>query len=122
MPTESQQPPVTGTEGRPGAAQSLADPASPAGPAAPARARLDLAQLWRAHPDSHDQPFPCRSDTGRPYFQNQCAIKMGLALAAGGADLKRLDVAAGGAAARGVPRPVGGHSRLIRGRARRRSG
>lgn len=59
------------------------------------RLNLNLAQLWRDHPDSHDQPFPCRSATGRPYFQNQCAIKMGLALAASGADLKRLNVAAG---------------------------
>lgn len=100
MPTESQQPPVTGSEGSIGADQALADPAQPASPAgaaspAPTRLGLNLAQLWRAHPDSHDQPFPCRSATGRPYFQNQCAIKMGLALAAGGADLKRLNVAAG---------------------------
>ena len=54
----------------------------------PAPKRPTLAQLWTAHPDSQERPYPCLSASGRPYFQNQCAIKMGLTLASVGVDLK----------------------------------
>ena len=36
--------------------------------------------LWDAHPMTHDQVSPCRDmSSGKPRFDNQCAIRMGVA-------------------------------------------
>lgn len=40
--------------------------------------------LWEAYPQDY---APCRSADGTPHFENQCAIRLGISLLEGGADL-----------------------------------
>ena len=37
--------------------------------------------LWDAHPENWGEFYPCHSALGEPFFENQCAIKMGVTLA-----------------------------------------
>lgn len=46
---------------------------------------LDFDRLWNGYPTDHS---PCKTDDNYPAFENQCAIRMGVALAAGGVNLQ----------------------------------
>ncbi len=49
---------------------------------------MRFAELWNAHPgDNH----PCLDELGEPAFENQCAIRMGVALAEAGFDMEGFD-------------------------------
>jgi hypothetical protein len=40
---------------------------------------IDFDSLWANHPSPFKQ-YPCVNDLGRPNFENQCAIRLGVAL------------------------------------------
>lgn len=42
--------------------------------------RPRFASLWSNHPAVQGDTNPCRSAAGEPYFENQCAIRMAVAL------------------------------------------
>jgi hypothetical protein len=44
---------------------------------------MDFERLWQAYPESSS---PCSDGSGAPNFENQCAIRVGLALVNGGID------------------------------------
>jgi hypothetical protein len=46
---------------------------------------IDFDRLWRAYPVDY---APCRLSDGTPAFDNQCAIRFGIALGDGGVDLR----------------------------------
>jgi Type VI secretion system (T6SS), amidase effector protein 4 len=48
---------------------------------------ISFANLWKAHPAQRGVESPCASAAGVPHFENQCAIKMGLALQHAGVDM-----------------------------------
>lgn len=48
--------------------------------------RVKFDDLWEVHPANNDDMNPCSVD-GEPKFENQCAIRMGECLRAGGVDL-----------------------------------
>jgi hypothetical protein len=48
---------------------------------------VTFAELWATHPANGGLEAPCADDAGEPHFENQCAIKMGLALQHAGVDL-----------------------------------
>lgn len=49
---------------------------------------MTFEELWLAYPE---QDQPCLDSTGQPAFENQCAIRMGAALAGAGVDLSAYD-------------------------------
>lgn len=50
---------------------------------------LQFSVLWEKHPANQTPSIisPCANDEGTPNFENQCAIRMGVCLAAAGADI-----------------------------------
>ena len=48
---------------------------------------IRFADLWLSHPAVQAIEAPCMAADGTPNFENQCAIKLGLALQRAGADL-----------------------------------
>jgi hypothetical protein len=40
---------------------------------------LDFQSLWDSHPSPIDNA-PCKNEKGQPNFENQCAIRLGMAL------------------------------------------
>ncbi|MCS6911701.1 MAG: type VI secretion system amidase effector protein Tae4 [Myxococcales bacterium] len=47
----------------------------------------NFAALWEGHPAVCGEMYPCVSADGSPHFENQCAIRMGLALERAGISL-----------------------------------
>lgn len=47
-----------------------------------------FARLWESHPAVCGEPYPCRSPDGKPHFENQCAVRMALALERAGVSLR----------------------------------
>ena len=45
---------------------------------------LMFKTLWNNHPSNNGENSPCRNQKGDPAFENQCAIRMGVALEASG--------------------------------------
>lgn len=45
---------------------------------------LSFANLWANHPTTKGENSPCRNKQGNPAFTNQCAIRLGIALADSG--------------------------------------
>ncbi|WP_165251146.1 type VI secretion system amidase effector protein Tae4 [Paludisphaera soli] len=48
---------------------------------------LMFRTLWSVHPSNYGDDAPCRDKKGNSAFENQCAIRMGVALADAGMDL-----------------------------------
>lgn len=50
---------------------------------------IQFQQLWDSHPlnQTPSENFPCRKKDGTPAFENQCAIKMSVALAGAGVNM-----------------------------------
>lgn len=48
---------------------------------------LMFRTLWNEHPSNQGNTSPCLDRKGNPAFENQCAIRMGIALAAAGMNL-----------------------------------
>lgn len=50
---------------------------------------LVFQSMWDNHPSNLSTPdnFPCRDDKNHPAFDNQCAIRLGIALQAGGMNM-----------------------------------
>jgi hypothetical protein len=50
---------------------------------------LSFATLWANHPSTQvpANNAPCRSKAGAPYYENQCAIRLGVALSGAGVSL-----------------------------------
>ncbi|MBC7909944.1 MAG: hypothetical protein H7Y30_05560 [Pyrinomonadaceae bacterium] len=48
---------------------------------------LEFQRMWDSHPSNKNDSAPCRNADGLPAFINQCAIRMGLALAGGGMNM-----------------------------------
>lgn len=53
---------------------------------------LNFAALWDAYPGLWDDENPCRLKNGHMAFENQCAIRLGTALAKCGYDVTQLPV------------------------------
>lgn len=51
---------------------------------------MKFADLWQGHPNVLGDPPPCRDAADKPFFEDQCAIRMGVALKAAG--LRRSDL------------------------------
>ncbi len=49
---------------------------------------LSFATLWANHPTTKGEDNPCRDKKGQPNFENQCAIRLGIALADSGLNMK----------------------------------
>lgn len=48
---------------------------------------LMFKTLWSKHPSINGEPAPCKDSKGNPAFENQCAIRLGIALKEAGMDL-----------------------------------
>lgn len=48
---------------------------------------MKFEELWNYHPNNNGDSFPCRNKDGEPAFENQCAIRMGIALEKAGMSL-----------------------------------
>lgn len=44
--------------------------------------------LWDNHPCNKEEKYPCKDKNGKPSFENQCAIRMGVCLERSGVNLK----------------------------------
>lgn len=55
------------------------------------RIAMTFQQLWASHPANQGLMEPCTSPGGEPSYENQCAIRMGVALATAGFDLEDFD-------------------------------
>jgi hypothetical protein len=47
--------------------------------------QIDFDRLWAAYPQLY---HPCQASDGTPHFENQCAIRFGIALIDGGIDVR----------------------------------
>jgi hypothetical protein len=54
---------------------------------------LDFAKLWASHPSNNGDNSPCKKNDGTPAFENQCAIRMGVALVGAGVNPKSINKA-----------------------------
>ncbi|MFB9084845.1 hypothetical protein ACFFW8_01405 [Erwinia tracheiphila] len=54
---------------------------------------LSFESLWNAHPEIKGDANPCRLPNGLKAFDDQCAIRLGTALARCGCDVSRLKAA-----------------------------
>ncbi len=53
---------------------------------------MTFSALWNAHPEVHGDDNPCRRRDGHKAFGDQCAIRLGTALARCGYDVTKLHV------------------------------
>jgi hypothetical protein len=44
--------------------------------------------LWDHHPCNNGEKYPCKDKSGKPVFENQCAIRMGVCLERSGVSTK----------------------------------
>jgi len=49
--------------------------------------RIQFQQLWKSHPGTQGIELPCKTENGAPTYQNQCAVRMSIALAAAGVNM-----------------------------------
>ena len=49
---------------------------------------LEFQKLWDSHPSNLGDNYPCKKPDGTPAFNNQCAIRMGIALQGGGMNMR----------------------------------
>ncbi|WP_394357110.1 T6SS effector amidase Tae4 family protein [Cronobacter malonaticus] len=54
---------------------------------------ITFSQLWEAHPEINGDADPCRKPDGHKAFNDQCAIRLGVALTRCGYDVSRLKLA-----------------------------
>ncbi|EOC1304536.1 T6SS effector amidase Tae4 family protein [Cronobacter dublinensis] len=54
---------------------------------------IKFSQLWEAHPGVNGDADPCRRPDGHKAFDDQCAIRLGVALTRCGYDVSRLKLA-----------------------------
>jgi hypothetical protein len=47
-------------------------------------------QLWENHPTIQNEKYPCKSESGKKYFDDQCAIRLGTCLANCGIDTTKI--------------------------------
>ncbi|WP_288499735.1 T6SS effector amidase Tae4 family protein [uncultured Erwinia sp.] len=52
--------------------------------------RINFSALWNAHPEVSGEENPCRLKDGRKAFDDQCAIRIGVALTRCGYDMTKL--------------------------------
>ncbi len=50
--------------------------------------RVSFQKLWNSHPAVHGENHPCKNSNGAPTYQSQCAIKLSIALAAAGVNMR----------------------------------
>ena len=48
---------------------------------------FEFRQLWDNHPNNSGESVPCKNLDGKPAFENQCAIRMGICLHKAGLSL-----------------------------------
>lgn len=51
------------------------------------RTAPSVEQLWASHPANSGELYPCLSSDGEPTYENQCAVRMGVALEGAGFSL-----------------------------------
>ncbi len=49
---------------------------------------LEFQKMWDNHPSNKGENQPCKQADGTPAFENQCAIRLGLALAGAGMNMR----------------------------------